>query len=104
VNTRYVDYINHIHESGRHLLDVINDILDVSRIEVGKLELQDEEVDLAQLVDSTLRLAQTRAGPAGLTINREIPDNLPGLSGDARRLKQVLLNLLSNAIKFTHPG
>jgi len=100
----YQTYTDNIHESGRHLLDVINDILDVSRIEAGQLILEPEPVDLRQVLDSSLRLIQQRADAHQVQIHVDIPDNLPMMMGETRRLKQVMLNILSNAVKFTPEG
>ncbi|MEO5372779.1 MAG: ATP-binding protein [Alphaproteobacteria bacterium] len=101
---RYQDYLTNIHDSGQHLLGIINDILDVAKIEAGKLDLYEEEVTVPSMVESALRLVRERAGRANVTLVNEIPDGLPSLRADERRLKQVLLNLLSNAIKFTPAG
>ncbi|MBF0093316.1 MAG: PAS domain-containing protein [Alphaproteobacteria bacterium] len=103
-NAQYKEYVTHIFDSGRHLLEVINDILDVSRIEVGKLELSEEEVFLTKLVEAVGRLVQTRATAGGLTLTLIASPDLPSVRGDQRRLKQILLNLLGNAIKFTPAG
>jgi len=104
VGERYKDYAHNINESGRHLLDVINDILDVSRIEAGRMELEAEPVQLRSIIDASLRLIQQRAYKNGLTIDCDFQDPLPVVCGEARRLKQVMLNLLSNAVKFTPEG
>ncbi|WP_019645995.1 ATP-binding protein [Novispirillum itersonii] len=101
---KYKDYAGSIHESGRHLLDIINDILDVSKIEAGQLVLSEEDVDLGDLLQASLRLVRERAATGSVTIVAVCPPGLPVLRADLRRLKQVLLNLLSNAIKFTLPG
>lgn len=103
-NAKYKDYAGNIHESGRHLLDIINDILDVSKIEAGQLVLTEEEVDLEDLLQASLRLVRERAMTGTVTVAVSCPPHLPRLRADLRRLKQVLLNLLSNAIKFTLPG
>jgi len=100
----YKSYTANIHESGRHLLDVINDILDVSRIEAGQLTLEPEAVDLHHVLDSSLRLIQQRADAHQIHIHARIPDSLPMMMGETRRLKQVMLNILSNAVKFTPAG
>ncbi len=104
VNPRYREYVQNINDSGRHLLDVINDILDVSRIEAGKLKLEPEPVKLQAVIESSLRLIQQRALRGGLTIETAVPETLPVICGEARRLKQVMLNILSNAVKFTPEG
>jgi len=101
-NERYMDYVCSIHDSSRHLLSVINDILDISRIESGEMELDDEWLEL----DEVLEWAKDRAAPTG-TSAQHAPvhlgdlDGLPEISVDRRALRQVVLNLLSNAIKFT---
>jgi len=79
-------------------------VLDVSKIEVGKLELYEESVDVAAILDASIRLMRDRADAAGLELRVELPADLPPVRADIRRLKQILLNLLSNAVKFTPPG
>ena len=101
---RYVHYAADIHDSGQHLLNLINDVLDVSKIEFGKLELNEESVDIAAVLEACMRLMRDRAESAGLELRIELPEELPLLQGDARRLKQILLNLMSNAVKFTPAG
>ena len=100
-NDKYRDYINDIHASGSHLLELINDILDVSAIEAGNLELHEEKLDAGKVVTASMRLVNYRAQSKGLKLSKRLDDNLPLLYADKRRLKQILLNLLSNAIKFT---
>lgn len=100
-NDRYTDYAKDIHSSGLHLLDLINDILDVSAIEAGKVELQNENTDINQIVESALRLIKARADIGKVAIRTELEDDTPLLFGDGRRLKQIILNLVSNAVKFT---
>jgi signal transduction histidine kinase len=104
VSTRYRDYAGDIHSSGSHLLRLINDVLDLSKVEAGRLELQEEDVDLAKLVDDCRRLVADRVGAGGLALVVELPPALPAIRGDELRLKQIVLNLLSNAVKFTLPG
>jgi signal transduction histidine kinase len=101
---RYPDYARSIHASGRHLLQLINDILDFTRLDAGRLELYDEEIDLADLVADTLRMIELEAARAGIALAIALADDLPLLRADARRVRQVLLNLLSNAVKFTPRG
>lgn len=101
---RYVDYAADIRDSGQHLLNLINDVLDVSKIEFGKVELNEEPVDVAAVVQSCMRLMRDRAEEAGLELYAELPPDLPFLQADVRRLKQILLNLMSNAVKFTPVG
>jgi PAS domain S-box-containing protein len=100
----YLEYANDIQASGQHLLEMVNDILDVSKIETGQLDLIEEPLDLETLIGSVLRLVQDRAKRGEVSIATEIPASLPRLRADGRRVKQVVLNLLSNAIKFTPAG
>ncbi len=103
-NPRYLDYAHDIRESGAHLLEVINDILDLSKIESGKVELNEEELDLGRILQSVARLLQHRATRAGLSLHTELPPHMPSVYVDGRLLRQILLNLLSNAVKFTDAG
>ncbi len=100
---RYKEYAGDILSSGQHLLALINDILDMSKIEAGKLTLRPEPLDLPEMVDDVIRLVRTRAEAGGLTLAVDIPI-LPAVDADYRALKQILLNLLSNAVKFTPRG
>jgi PAS domain S-box-containing protein len=101
---RYIEYAQDIHASGEHLLELINDILDLSKLEAGKLDLRETAVALPKLVENCLLLLRNKANAGGVTLLTEIPDGLPGLRADERSVKQVLLNLLSNAVKFTPRG
>ena len=101
---RYGEYARDIHGAGRHLLALINDILDLSKSEAGKLELYLEAVDLPKLIDTCLRLVTGRAQERQLSMSVRLQPDLPALRADELRLKQVVLNLLSNAVKFTMPG
>jgi two-component system cell cycle sensor histidine kinase PleC len=100
---RYRDYARDILNSGQHLLALINDILDMSKIEAGKMTLKVEPVSVHEVTEEAVRLVRTRAEEAGLALSLELPD-LPDIEADYRALKQVLLNLLSNAVKFTPRG
>ncbi len=100
----YVGYARDIHGSVSHLLELINDILDISRIEAGKLELHEEEVNVAEAVHASLRLVRARATPSLLKLSTHVQSDLPPLWADRRMVKQILLNLLSNAVKFTREG
>jgi signal transduction histidine kinase len=99
-NERYCDYIDLILKSGRHLLALVNEILDLSKASAGKLELNDGEVDLNLLVRDIIRTMQATADKANVKLISEIAPGIPYLSADPQRLMQVLLNLVSNAIKF----
>ena len=103
-NDKYRRYMVDIHGSGVHLLDLINDMLDLSKIEAGKYELQEEVVDLHDAVQSSLRIVRKQAAIAQVTLNAQMPDDFPNLKAETRAIKQILLNLLSNAIKFTPEG
>ena len=101
---RYSQYACDIHDSGRHLLSLINDVLDFSKAEAGRLDLREEPLDLREVVTDCLRLVAPGAREAEITVTAELPAAAPIVQGDARRLKQIALNLLSNAMKFTPAG
>jgi len=101
---RYRSYAGDIHGAGRHLLALINDILDLSKAEAGKLELHPEAVDVAALVRDCVKLVADKARSQGIRIHVLVPPETPRLLADALRLKQILVNLLSNAVKFTESG
>jgi signal transduction histidine kinase len=103
-NKQYQSYVRDIHDSGTHLLALIADILDLSRMEAGKTELNEEVVQVPAVVADCMRMVERQAERASLTLTQEIPPDLPRLFVDERRIKQVLLNLFSNAIKFTPAG
>ncbi|HUF44639.1 MAG TPA: ATP-binding protein, partial [Aestuariivirgaceae bacterium] len=103
-NQKYLGYANDIHESGEHLLSLINDLLDLSKVEAGKLELNFTSVNLATLVDQCLAVLQEHAAAAQVILRKNIPAGLPNVVADQRSVKQILLNLISNAVKFTDPG
>ncbi|MBC7905168.1 MAG: HAMP domain-containing histidine kinase [Rhodospirillaceae bacterium] len=103
-NPRYTEYIHDIHESGSHLLEIINDILDLAKVEAGKFVLNREPSDLRAIANSAIRLMTERAQKAGVTLECSLGSNLGMGLVDPLRLKQVLLNLLSNAVKFTPEG
>ena len=103
-NSRYRDYARDIHGAGRHLLALINDILDLSKAEAGKFDLQCEPMEPAPLIDECLKLMRDRAREGGLVLSQTLAAALPRLFADRLRVKQALLNLLSNAVKFTPSG
>ena len=103
-DAHYDDYSQGIFESGDHLLSLINDILDISKIEAGQVDLNETELDTAMVIKDCRRLIEARAEEAGLTLRDDFGDGLPALRADERMLKQMLLNLLSNAVKFTERG
>ncbi len=101
---KYGEYADHVLDSGRHLLAIINDILDLAKVEAGKYELAVSEIGVPALLSGAVQLFTDRAARVGLRIVLETPDDLPTVIADARLLRQVLLNLLSNATKFTPAG
>jgi signal transduction histidine kinase len=103
-NEKYLGYIKDINDSGVHLLAIINDILDLSKAEAGKLEMREDVAELRHIIDAAMTMVLARAKSSGVTLVSEIPAELPYLWCDERMLKQVLLNILSNGIKFTPSG
>jgi two-component system cell cycle sensor histidine kinase PleC len=101
---RYKEYAGDILSSGQHLLALINDILDMAKIEAGKLNLRFELVDLEEVAEDAVRLMRNRSEASGLTVSLELDPGLPSVNADYRALKQILLNLISNAVKFTPRG
>jgi signal transduction histidine kinase len=104
INEKQTEYLHDILESGRHLLSLINDILDLSKIEAGRMELELTEFDLSQAIQNALTLVRERALRREIALQHVIDDRVAGIRADERKVKQVLLNLLSNAIKFTPEG
>ena len=103
-NERYKEYVGDIHKSSSHLLSLINDILDLSKIEADRYELYEEELDVLDVVASCERMMRHRSDEAGVNLTVTVEDGLPLLMGDKRALRQILLNLVSNAVKFTPKG
>ncbi|MDE1159288.1 MAG: ATP-binding protein [Neorhizobium sp.] len=102
-SSKYSEYAKDIHDSGQHLLAVITDILDMSKIEAGHMRIQSEPVDLMPLIEESLRLTSIAAQDKSISIHQRLSENLD-MVGDRRALKQVMLNILSNAVKFTNAG
>jgi signal transduction histidine kinase len=103
-NDRYKDYLHDIHNSGEHLVSLLNDLLDLSKIEAGKLELTFTSVDLNDLMQQTVALMQPQAARERIILRQALAANLPPVHADARSVLQIALNLLSNAVKFTGAG
>jgi PAS domain S-box-containing protein len=103
-NGRYRDYLRDIRASGTHLLDLINDILDLSKAEAGQIELHESVIDVADLIDHSVSLVALRARQAGVVIVTDVARDLPRLRADERKVRQALLNLMTNAVKFTPSG
>jgi len=104
INEKQAEYLRDILESGRHLLSLINDILDLSKIEAGRMELEPTDFDLPSAIENALILVRERAGRRGIALGRTIDEHVGAILADERKVKQVLLNLLSNALKFTPEG
>jgi signal transduction histidine kinase len=101
---RNSEYIDDIHSSGTKLLSLVNDVLDISRMNAGKMELREETFSLVDLINKALRMTETQAAKAGVRVTRDVQPDLPRLLADSKRIEQAILNLLSNAIKFTPNG
>jgi len=104
LNEKQEEYSKDIHASGQHLLSLINDILDLSKIEAGRMELELSDFHLPTALDSALTLVRERAGRRGIALNLAVNEGLGQMRADERKVRQVVLNLLSNAIKFTPEG
>ena len=104
VNDKQLDYLKDIHSSGKHLLSLINDILDLSKIEAGRMELDLADFDLRSALENAITLVRERAQRHGIELSLEVDPSLGNFRGDERKFKQILLNLLSNAVKFTPEG
>ncbi len=103
-NSRYAEYVGLIHSAGSHLRDVIEDILDVARIEIGELALQEDVLDLRPCLEGAVAMIRPKADECHITLACDLPADLPRLRADPLRLRQIALNLLSNAVKFTPSG
>jgi len=101
---RYSDYAGDIYNSGTHLLGLINDILNLSKLEAGKFQLQEQEVDLATTVDACMHLIEADARQSNIQLSVTLDPEAMFIRADERRLRQILINLLSNAVKFTPEG
>jgi signal transduction histidine kinase len=103
-DARYKGYVNDVHRSGKHLLALVNDVLDFSKIDAGHLTLQDDQIDIGETLTTSLRMIEGQAANIGVVLENDIALDLPILRADERRIRQILLNLLSNAVKFTPRG
>jgi signal transduction histidine kinase len=101
---RFPDYSRHIYDSGSHLLNIINEILDIAKLEAGRYELSEEVIEVPELLDHCVTTSGLRLDGSGLAVERAIEDGVPPLRADRRMLAQILVNLLSNAMKFTPAG
>ena len=103
-NERYKDYLKDIHMSGAHVMSLVNDLLDLSKIEAGKLELDFRDIDANRVISECVTLMQPQASRERVIMRMSLAANLPPISADERSLRQIILNLLSNAVKFNEPG
>ena len=104
LTAKQAEYVDDIREAGSHLLSLINDILDLSKVEAGRMELELSEFDLAAAIDNAVTLIKERAARHGISVQKHVDPALAVIRADERKLKQILLNLLSNAVKFTPDG
>lgn len=104
LNDKQAEYVEDIHASGRHLHSLINDVLDLSKVEAGRMELEITRFDLPLTIENALTLIRERAGRHGITLKLDLDASLGEFAGDERKVRQILLNLLSNAVKFTPEG
>jgi PAS domain S-box-containing protein len=103
-NERYRDYLKDIAASGAHLVSLLNDLLDLSKIEAGKMELSPERIDINEITQQSVAIMQPQASRARVIVRTALSMNIPGVIADARSIRQIVLNLLSNSIKFTNAG
>src|SRR6185295_2767838 len=104
VNAKQDEYLRDIHSSGQHLLSLINDILDLSKVEAGRMELELSVFHLPTALANALTLVRERAQTHGIALELRVDENVSEISADERKVKQIVLNLLSNAVKFTPDG
>lgn len=103
-NAKYLEYMSDIHLSARHLLEIINEVLDMSKIEAGRVEVDEDIFDVAQMIQAVVRMMDSRAFSGGLKILPLLDADLPPLYADPRLIRQVLINLVGNAVKYSSPG
>jgi PAS domain S-box-containing protein len=103
-HAKYKEYLQDVHTSAEHLLEIINEVLDMSKIEAGRIELDESEVDVGELIKTVSRMMASRAFGANVTLNVEIHENFPHLFADKKLLRQILINLVTNAVKFSKSG
>jgi PAS domain S-box-containing protein len=101
---KYGEYLSDVHLSAKHLLEIINEVLDMSKIEAGRAELDEQKIDLASMIQTVSRIVTSRSFNTGLTIKEDIAENIPALHADPRLIRQILINILTNAVKYSHKG
>jgi signal transduction histidine kinase len=99
-----IKFLERIQINGKHLLGLINEILDLSKLEAGQLQLHEETIDLAIMIEACITLVEKQAEQSGIRLSASIDDAYPTIRADDRRLRQILINLLANAVKFTREG
>jgi signal transduction histidine kinase len=103
-NPKYKEYTGDVHSSAHHLLEIINEVLDMSKIEAGRIELDEGEVDVQSQIQSVTRMLDSKAFGNSVSLSVNIPTVLPNLQGDQRLIRQILINLVTNAVKFSRTG
>jgi len=103
-NPQYVDYARDIHNAGEHLLSIINNILDISRIETGDIKLKNSQVTLTNVIEACVKTIKESAEAAGITVTLDIAPDMPAIMADEARLKQIIMNLLTNCVKYAPGG
>jgi two-component system cell cycle sensor histidine kinase PleC len=101
---KYNEYLGDVHASARHLLEIINEVLDMSKIEAGRIELDESEFDLRELIASVTRMMASRAFGNNVALEMDVADDLPALYADQRLVRQILINIVTNAVKFSNHG
>jgi two-component system cell cycle sensor histidine kinase PleC len=100
-NKKYNEYMDDVHSSAHHLLEIINEVLDMSKIEAGRIEIDEGEVDIRGQINSVLRMLGSKAFGSNVRLVENVPDSLPNLKGDQRLIRQILINLVTNGVKFS---
>lgn len=103
-NEKYIEYMGDVHSSAEHLLEIINEVLDMSKIEAGRLELDESEMDIRDILISVVRMLDSRAFSSDLTLNVSVEKGFPNINGDQKLMRQVCINILTNAVKFSPKG
>lgn len=103
-NDKYVEYLGDVHGSARHLLEIINEVLDMSKIESGKIDLDEGEMDIRDILISVTRMMASRAFSSDLVMNVDVAENFPNFMGDQKLIRQICINLITNAVKFSPKG
>ncbi|MBX2833686.1 MAG: PAS domain S-box protein [Micavibrio sp.] len=101
-HAKYKEYLGDVHSSANHLLEIINEVLDMSKIEAGRIDLDEEEIEVSEMIASTLRMLDSRAFGKNVRLEAVYPENLPMLFADPRLMRQIMINLVGNAVKFSH--